>query len=110
MNTQYVAELNQESVNELTMNTNFFAPQPIYGGDRPSDCTQKNTYFCPSRKGPTDEWKCIKLEDLCDSHPDCPNYEDENPTICMFHVLLRNQLQIFAKIVKSALENKRGKE
>uniref|UniRef100_A0A0K0E4E2 Merozoite surface protein 7 n=1 Tax=Strongyloides stercoralis TaxID=6248 RepID=A0A0K0E4E2_STRER len=109
MNNQYALEQkNQQSLKGIAdaiQNT----IEPVYGGDRPSNCEQKNLYFCPSRKSYYDDWKCIKLEDLCDSHPDCPNYEDENPTICMFHILLKNQFQNFVKVVKTILEDKRDK-
>uniref|UniRef100_A0A0K0FCK9 Merozoite surface protein n=1 Tax=Strongyloides venezuelensis TaxID=75913 RepID=A0A0K0FCK9_STRVS len=110
MNNQYALEQsNEQIIKDLTEDV-FDMSHPVYGGDRPSACKKRNSYFCPSRKNSHDDWKCIKLEDLCDSHPDCPNYEDENPTICMFHVLLKNQFQTFAKVIKSTLENIREKE
>ena len=33
-------------------------------------------------------YRCIDDHALCDNKPDCPNREDENKTVCMFHKMV----------------------
>ncbi|CAJ0924898.1 unnamed protein product, partial [Mesorhabditis belari] len=50
--------------------------------------------FCVSHL-PID-WPCIRAVELCNGNRDCPNGEDEEPNMCMFHSLnqgLLRQLQ-----------------
>ena len=41
-------------------------------------------FFCPS-KNENSEWVCVTLGQLCNTKPDCPEGEDENDTMCLFH-------------------------
>ena len=49
---------------------------PTLGGER--------RFFCPS-KNENNEWMCVTLGQLCNTKPDCPEGEDENDTMCLFH-------------------------
>lgn len=46
-------------------------------------------YFsCPS-PDETGLFHCIDDHSLCDQVPHCPNEEDEDKTVCMFHQMVR---------------------
>lgn len=52
---------------------------------------EEKAYFCPSHAaGQPQDWPCIRATDLCNGVPDCPNSEDENPTLCLFHIAERD--------------------
>ena len=54
----------------------FLECPPTLGGER--------RFFCPS-KTENNEWMCVTLGQLCNTKPDCPEGEDENDTMCLFH-------------------------
>lgn len=46
-------------------------------------------YFCPTpRYGDNVDWPCIRYSDLCNNAIDCPQGEDEHPSLCLFHNLV----------------------
>ncbi|CAJ0925162.1 unnamed protein product, partial [Mesorhabditis belari] len=49
---------------------------------------------CPSLR-PHDpiDWPCIRAVELCNGNRDCPNGEDEEPNMCMFHSLNQGSLR-----------------
>ncbi|CAJ0925157.1 unnamed protein product, partial [Mesorhabditis belari] len=39
------------------------------------------------------DWPCIRAVELCNGNRDCPNGEDEEPNMCMFHSLNQGSLR-----------------
>ncbi|CAJ0948402.1 unnamed protein product, partial [Mesorhabditis belari] len=58
------------------------------------DFPQKKWAPCPSLRPhlPID-WPCIRAVELCNGNRDCPNGEDEEPNMCMFHSLNQGSLR-----------------
>ena len=63
-------------VNKQLIFSLFTECPPTIGGER--------QWFCPSSDDRGDS-KCISIEQLCNSRVDCPNGEDEDETMCLFH-------------------------
>ena len=68
---------------------NFFTISecpPTLGGER--------QFFCPT-PNENEEWTCVTLDQLCNTKYNCPNGEDEDETMCLFH----RPVRYFWKIV-----------
>ena len=70
-----------------TLNGLYFVLEcaPTLGGDRQFFCPTTNKYG---------ESICVTLEELCNSRFECPNGEDEDETMCLFHRPVRCTLSI----------------
>ncbi len=68
----------------------FFCVFPFSECSRAHDGVQ--LFSCPSRDPYTREFPCIDDHALCDKKRDCPQGEDENPTVCMFHKMVSYHL------------------
>uniref|UniRef100_A0A915HJJ1 Uncharacterized protein n=1 Tax=Romanomermis culicivorax TaxID=13658 RepID=A0A915HJJ1_ROMCU len=58
-------------------------------------------FYCPTPhpQRPKTGWVCIKIDDLCNTIPDCPGAEDEDPTHCMYYVSTQKQMVELRKVL-----------
>ncbi|MFH4973446.1 hypothetical protein AB6A40_000155 [Gnathostoma spinigerum] len=104
---------------ERSSSTTFNHHQPFHLGasidlkllsHRPKLCTrmeksQEPMYFCPTpQTGNSVDWPCVRYSDLCNKTPDCPHFEDEHPTFCLFHMLLNQELNSIRSTVHSIFQ------
>ncbi|CAG7824957.1 unnamed protein product [Allacma fusca] len=76
----------------------LFAQKPQFWmktGECPSTPDGSREYFCPT---PTVDgmWACVDDYQLCDGVKNCPQAEDENPTLCLFYHAVESQINVIA--------------
>ncbi|CAH1799656.1 unnamed protein product [Owenia fusiformis] len=55
-------------------------------------------FICPSSRhsGTT---RCVDDHQICNGRRDCPNHEDENPTMCLFYQVVQSQIKMVTNVM-----------
>ncbi|GMR61082.1 hypothetical protein PMAYCL1PPCAC_31277, partial [Pristionchus mayeri] len=68
------------------------------------DCPMEGYTQCPTPNFQirTKHWPCVRYSELCNGKNDCPQGEDEHPSMCMYHKMLDDELDRIRKVIDRA--------